>query len=188
MVIPRFEHSTLWIRVEQRNHSTMAAQRQQLRQYFLMSKCQFLKSYQGARDNKIIYKHEIDFKVTLLLNHRCGAQSIQSQTLSQCSQLTHNHVVYKQHAVYVYDLAHVEEIPIFFQIIHILKLNQEWIFVVDLNTDGFSTKLWSYKVSSYDRLDIVSPNDLKYYHKELDLYKVDRCHIVNLTSRLTKAN
>ena len=27
MVILRFEHSTLWIRVEQRNHSTMAALR-----------------------------------------------------------------------------------------------------------------------------------------------------------------
>ncbi|CAF3338490.1 unnamed protein product [Rotaria sp. Silwood2] len=148
------------------------AQRQQLRQCFLMSKCRFLKSYQEASGNKIIYMHEIDSKVKVLLNHRYGSQFIQSQTLLQCSQLIHNHVIYKQHAVYVYDLEHVEEIPVFFQIIHILKLNQEWIFVVDLlNTDGFSTKLWSYRVSSYDRLDIVSPNNIKYYHKGLDLYK-----------------
>lgn len=63
------------------------------------------------------------------------------------------------------------------------------MFVVDLlNTDGFSTKLWSYKVSSYDRFDLVSPNSLKYYHKGLDLYKVDRYHVVNMTSRITKEN
>ncbi|CAF4295728.1 unnamed protein product, partial [Rotaria sp. Silwood2] len=55
-----------------------------------------------------------------------------------------------------------------------------------LNTDGFSTKIWSHKVSSYGRLEIVSPNDLKYYHKGLDLCKVDHLHVVNLTSRLTK--
>ena len=154
-----------------------------------MSKCRFLKSYQEASGNKIIYMHEIDSKVKVLLNHRYGSQFIQSQTLFQCSQLIHNHIIYKQHAVYVYDLEDVEEIPVFFQIIHILKLYQELIFVVDLlNTDGFSTKLWSYRVSSYDRLDIVSPNNLKYYHKGLDLHKVDHFHVVNLTSGLTKAN
>lgn len=165
------------------------AHRQQLRQCFLMTKCQFLKAFQEPSGNKIIYLHEIDSKVKVLLNNRYGSQFIESQTLFQCSQLVHDHIVYKQNAVYVYDLEHVEEIPNFFQIIHILKLNQEWIFVVDfLNTEGFSTKLWSYKVSSYDRFDLVSPNNLKYYHKGLDLYKVDNCHVVNLTSRLTKEN
>ncbi|CAF1568016.1 unnamed protein product [Rotaria sordida] len=165
------------------------AQRQQLRQCFLLSNCQFLKAFEEASGNKIIHMYEIDSKIKVLLTRRYGQQFIQSQTLFQCSQLIHNHVIYKQHAVYVYDLEHVEEIPLFFQIVHILQLNQEWIVVVDLlNTDGFSTKLWSYRVSSYDRLDIVSPNNLKYYHKGLDLYKVDHFHVVNLTSRLTKAN
>jgi hypothetical protein len=166
------------------------AQRQQLRQCFLLSKCQFLKAFDEASGNKIIHIYEIDSKIKVLLTHRYGQQLFQSdQTFLQCSQLIHNHIIYKQHAVYVYDLEHVEEIPSFFQIVHILKLNQQWIFIVDfLNTDGFSTKLWSYKVSSYDRLEIISPNDLKYYHKGLDLYKVDHLDVVNLTSRLTKEN
>lgn len=89
----------------------------------------------------------------------------------------------------MYDLEHVEEIPKFFQILYILKLNEQWTFVVDfLNTDGFISKLWSYKVSSYDHLGIISPNDLKYFHKGVDLYEVNNLLIVNLSSRLTKAN
>jgi hypothetical protein len=136
----------------------------------------------------MIYLHEIDSKAKGLLNQLYGQQLIQSdETLFHCSQLIHNYISYRQYAVYVYDLEHVEEIPLFFQILHMFKLNEEWVFIVDfLNTDGFSTKLWSYKVSSYDRLELISSNDLKYYQKGLDLYEVDHLHVVNLTTRLTK--
>jgi hypothetical protein len=164
------------------------AQRQQLRQCFLLSKCQFLRIVDESRGNKMIHMHEIDSKVKLLLSQRYGHDLVQSdQTFIQCSQLIYNHIIYKQHAVYVYDVEYVEEIPLFIQILHIFKVNQQWIFIVDiLNTDGFNTKLWSYKVSSSNRLNIISPHDLIYYHKGLDIYNVDHLHVVNLTSRLTK--
>jgi hypothetical protein len=166
------------------------AKRQQLRQCFLLSKQKFLRTFDEASSGQIVHMYQMESKIQNLLNQRYGQQLIDSdQTLFQYSQLIHNHIIYKQYAVYVYDLAHVEEIPLFFQIIHILKLNHHWIFIVDfLNTEGFITKLWSYKVSSSDRLQIISPNDLKYYHKGVDLYKVDHVHVVNLTSRLTKEN
>ncbi|CAF1328031.1 unnamed protein product [Rotaria sordida] len=144
-------------------------------------------------------KSWLPFMETLAINFQCMMDSSHSrfgqqlaqfdQTLLRFSELIYNHIIYKQYAVYVYDLQHVEDIPLFFQIHYIFKYNQQWIFIVDfLNTDGFSTKLWSYKVSSCDRLGIVSPNDLKYFHKGLDLYEVDQLHLVNLTSRLTKQN
>ncbi|CAF1349052.1 unnamed protein product [Rotaria sordida] len=166
------------------------AQRQQLRQCLLLSNCQFLKTSEEARGVKQIHMHQIDFKIRTLLIQRFGQQLAQfDQTLLRFSELIYNHIIYKQYAVYVYDLQHVEDIPLFFRIHYIFKYNQQWIFIVDfLNTDGFSTKLWSYKVSSCDRLGIVSPNDLKYFHKGLDLYEVDHLHLVNLTSRLTKQN
>ena len=132
----------------------------------------------------------MESKIKNLLNQRYGQQLTDScQPLFQYSQLIHNHILYKRHAVYVYDLAHVEEIPLFFQIIHILKLDHQWLFIVNfLNTESFISKLWSYKVSSSNRLEIISPYDLKFYHKGLDLYKVNHIYVVNLTSRLTKEN
>ncbi|CAM4786483.1 unnamed protein product [Rotaria magnacalcarata] len=164
------------------------AKRQQLRQCFLLSQHKFLNAFDEASGSQVVYFYQMESKIKNLLKQRYGQQLLNSDiTLFQYSQLIHNHIIYKQHALYVYDLAHVEEIPLFFQIIHIFKLNQNWIFIVDfLNTEGFITKLWSYKVSSSDRLEIISPNDLKYYHKGIDLYKIDHAHVVNLTSRLTK--
>jgi hypothetical protein len=173
-----------------KNISKTLAKRQQLRQCFLLSKQKFLRTFDEGSSGQMVHMYQMESKTKILLNQRYGQQLLDSgQTLFQYSQLIHNHIIYKQHAVYVYDLAYVEEIPLFFQIIHILKLNDHWIFIVDLlNTEGFITKLWSYKVSSSDRLQIVSPNDLKYYHKGLDMYKVDHIHVVNLISRLTKEN
>ncbi|CAF1300594.1 unnamed protein product [Rotaria magnacalcarata] len=166
------------------------AQRQQLRQCFFLSKPYFLRTFKEASGTKQTRMHEIDSKVKILLAQRYGQQFVQSdQSLLRCSKLIHNHIICKQYAVYVYDLEHVEEIPLFFQILYIFKFNQQWMFIVEfLNTDGFSTKLWSYKLSSYGRLGIVLPNDLKYFHKGLDLYEIDNLHVVNLTSRLTKKN
>lgn len=166
------------------------AQQQQLRQCLLLSNSCSLKTFEHASSIKPINMNALESQVKALFMQKYG-QSINElgQTLLQCSQLTYNHIIYKQNAVYVYDLEHVEEIPKFFQILYILKLNEQWTFVVDfLNTDGFISKLWSYKVSSYDHLGIISPNDLKYFHKGVDLYEVNNLLIVNLSSRLTKAN
>ena len=134
--------------------------------------------------------NQIELKIKKLLNQRYGQQLTDSnQALMQYSQLIYNHIIYKQNALYVYDLAHDEEIPLFFQIIYILKLNHQWSFTCNfLNTEGFISKLWSYKVSSSGRLKIISPFDVKFYHKGLDLYEVNHIHVVNLTSRLTKEN
>ncbi|CAF4049719.1 unnamed protein product [Adineta steineri] len=88
------------------------AQRQQLRQCFSLSKCQFLKIVNESRGNKIIHMHEIDSKVKLLLNQRYGLDFVQSdQTFIQCCQLIYNHIIYKQHAVYVYDVEYALSTP-----------------------------------------------------------------------------
>ncbi|CAF3332365.1 unnamed protein product [Rotaria sp. Silwood2] len=164
------------------------AQRQQLRQCLLLSKSYFLKEREEVSGAKQTRMYEIDSKVKIFLAQQYGQQLVQSdQSLLRCSQLIYNHIIDKQYAVYVYDLEHVKEIPFFFQILYIFKVKQQWIFIVDfLNTDGFSTKLWSYKVSSHGRLGIVLPNDLKYFHKGLHIYEIDYLRVVNLTSRLTK--
>ncbi|CAF2027444.1 unnamed protein product [Rotaria magnacalcarata] len=166
------------------------AQRQQLRQCLLLSQDHFLKRYEQASGVKRIKMNEIESKIKSLFIKKFE-QSINQfdESLLQCSQLIQNHIIYKQNAVYVYDLEHAEEIPKFIQLVYILKLNEQWIFIVNfLNTDGFVSKLWSYQVSSHDCFGIILPNDLKYFHKGLDLYQVNNLHFVNLSSRLTKAN
>jgi hypothetical protein len=166
------------------------AQRQQLRHCFLLSESQFLKTFDEASGIRKIEMYHISSTIKDFLTQQFGKQFIQSDQLThQCSQLIHNHITYKQFAIYVYDLEYVEEIPLFLQILYIFKSHQQWLFVVVLlYTDGFNTNLWSYKVRSSNRLKIVTPNDLKYYHKGLDLYKIDGFCVVNLTSRLTKEN
>ncbi|CAF1267560.1 unnamed protein product [Didymodactylos carnosus] len=151
-----------------KNMPKTLAQRHQLRNCLFLWNTQSLKEYAELRGIKLIQLHRLSQTVQNALIEKYGRQQIEQMSqLQECSSFTHKHILYKQAAVYVHNLLHVEEIPIFFQIIHILKIHNQWIFLIDqFLTERYDKHLCSYKLTSNDLFTIVSPQNLTYYHKE----------------------
>ena len=104
----------------------------------------------------------------------------------QCRKLINGGIEYCQSAVYIIDLKPSHEQPIFAQIIFILKTNEKWWLLVDiLDTEIYSEKLCAWKIQSIGRYSIIDPNEMKYFHKGLDIYVVNDQSYVSFTSRLT---
>ncbi|CAF0953336.1 unnamed protein product [Didymodactylos carnosus] len=157
-----------------KNMPKTLAQRHQLRHCLLLSQCQFLKSYNHVSGVKKIEIHQLSQAVKTLLGEKYGLQlQLSVEQMQQCSKLNYNHLLYQQATIYVHNLLHVEETPVFFQIVHILKINQQWTLVVDqLITIGYDENLCCYELKSDNLFTTVLPQELKYYHKGLDLYEI----------------
>lgn len=99
----------------------------------------------------------------------------------------HDHNI-KQKSVFVYDLVHTEEIPVFCQIHHLLKINEKWFVVAEkLHTNTFNEKLWSYEVEYTGTLvKIDVEHYLKLFPHCLDIYILEELYYINMLTRLTK--
>ncbi|CAF0944648.1 unnamed protein product [Didymodactylos carnosus] len=155
-----------------KNPPKMLATRYQLKQCLLLSKCNFLKNHEVGSGLKIINIQELNSVVRRILLNASGIDLLEKELL-QCTSLYYDHVWYKQAAAYVYQLAHVEEIPLFFQIAYIIKIQKKWMLIVDqLVTKQYDNSLCCWQLESHDSLELISPTDLEYYHKGLDIYEV----------------
>ncbi|CAF4483280.1 unnamed protein product, partial [Didymodactylos carnosus] len=166
-----------------KNMPKTLAQRHQLRHCLLLSHCQFLKSYNHVSGVKKIEIHQLSQAVKTLLGGKYGLQlQLSVEQMQQCSKLNYNHLLYQLATIYVHNLLHVEETPAFFQIVHILKINQQWTLVVDqLITIGYDENLCYYELKSDNLFTTVLPQELKYYHKGLDLYEISGRFFLSLS-------
>ena len=94
----------------------------------------------------------------------------------------------KKKSVFVYDLVHTEEIPVFCQIHHLLKINEKWFAIAEkLHTNTFSEKLWAYDVEYTGTLiKIDVEHCLKLNPHCLDIYIVEESYYINMLTHLTK--
>jgi hypothetical protein len=103
-----------------------------------------------------------------------------------CHRLVCDTIEYCRSAVYVVDLIHFNEQPVFAQIVFIIKVNEKWWLLVDLlNTIAYNEDLFAWEIKSIDRYSIINPCQLKYYYKGLDIYQVNNSSFVSFTARLT---
>ena len=88
----------------------------------------------------------------------------------------------------VRDLAHIEEIPIFCQIHHLLNIKEKWVAIAEeLNTISFNDKLWSYEVEFTGTLTSIDINHcFDILPHCLDCYVVGQTHYINVLARLTR--
>ena len=108
------------------------------------------------------------------------------ENFKQCNRLVHGSIEYCRSAVYIIDLALSDEIPLFAQVVFILKLTEKWWLLADvLNTISYNEDLFAWEVESADRYLMLDPSQLRYYHKGMDIYQVNRCSFVSYTGRLT---
>ncbi|CAF4086295.1 unnamed protein product, partial [Adineta steineri] len=75
-----------------------------------------------------------------------------------CHRLVYDTIEYCRSAVYVIDLLHLNEQPIFAQVVFILKINQKWWLLMDLlNTIAYNKDLFAWEIKSIDHYSIIDP-------------------------------
>ncbi|CAF1390626.1 unnamed protein product [Didymodactylos carnosus] len=171
-----------------KNISKTLSTRNQYKHCLLLSKCKFLKLYNETSCVKQTKLSNCDGDVKQLLYEKFDIECLSSsRRILECQVLIHNHVAYKQNSVMVYDVIHEEDTPLFLRIHHIFKINTNWVLIIEyLTTELFDCHLSAYELTATGILKAISPNDIEYYHKPLDIYLVNGVSFVSLSSRVTK--
>ncbi|CAF1058741.1 unnamed protein product [Adineta steineri] len=76
-----------------------------------------------------------------------------------CHRLIYDTIEYCRSAVYVIDLLHFNEQPIFAQVVFIIKIDQKWWLLMDLlNTIAYNEDLFAWEIKSIDHYSIIDPS------------------------------
>ncbi|CAF4094505.1 unnamed protein product [Rotaria magnacalcarata] len=102
-------------------------------------------------------------------------------------RLKFDNIMFIKGSVFVNKLTEEEEIPSFLHVIFILKIDNDWLLIVEqLQTVAFNESLWSYELEHTHLLSIKQPNQLIHVlPKGLDIYELNEKSFVNIFSRLT---
>lgn len=168
-----------------KNVAQTLATRYQLKQSLFMSKPILYSNENMARGLKGVKESHLNQKVKALINHHFGDINIE-EDLFECSTLCHDHVEYHQSCVHVIALEGAEERPLFAQIVRIVRVQTSWMLLVDhVRTKCYHDDLCAWEIETLDDFALVDPRRLKYFHKGLDVYEINRSSYVCIGSRLT---
>ena len=107
--------------------------------------------------------------------------------LVECKKLLCRNIEYVLSAIYIIEMADIDDQPLFGQICYIVKRNEKWWLIVELlETIGFDDNLFAWQLKTTDRFSILDPYQVRYYHKGLDCYRVNHFTYVSFTSRPTR--
>jgi hypothetical protein len=122
-----------------------------------------------------------------LLCNTVGILDSTETKITEYQRLKFNHITFIKGSVFVDNLIHEEEIPSFFHLMLILKIDGVWLLIVEqLQTIAFNDSLWSYELERTHLLSIKRPNELiSILPSGLDIYEVNKRSFVNILSRLT---
>ncbi|CAF3951307.1 unnamed protein product [Rotaria sp. Silwood1] len=156
-----------------------------------LRKC-LLNKLESSRFSASITVHS--FKSTEFFKFSIPIQRLLHKDVSQTDSIYESLSIYyhdiniKQRSVFVHDLVHTEEIPIFCQIHHLLKIKDKWFAVAEkLHTNSFNENLWAYEVEYTGKLvKIEIEHCLDLFAHCLDIYAVQQTYYINILTRLTK--
>lgn len=168
-----------------KNVAQTLATRYQLKQSLFMSKPILYGNEDMARGLKRVKEFHFNQKVKSLINLHFGAINVEKD-LFECSTLCHDHVEYHQSCVYVIALEGAEERPLFAQIVRIVRVQTNWMLIVDqLRTKCYNDDLCAWEIETLEDFALIDPRQLTYFHKGLDVYEINRSSYVCIGSRLT---
>jgi hypothetical protein len=187
----RFENRHAYfkqIAVRANNYKNVArtlSTRHQLKQQLLFSKPIFVNNVDVISGLKMVKEFHLDNRVKAILNAHFGPMNF-AKDLFECSTLWHDQIEYHQSSVYVAELQGIEERPIFAQVVRIVRAQCKWLLLVDrLITKSYHDDLCAWEIESIEDFSLVDPHEMKYFHKGLDVYEINRSSFVSLMKRLT---
>jgi hypothetical protein len=112
----------------------------------------------------------------------------QTDTIYETLSIYYHHLNLKQKTLFVHDLVHTEEVPIFSQIHHLLKIKEKWFAIAEkLHTNSFNEKLWAYEVEYTGELVKINVECcFDFLSHCLDIYSIEQTHYINILTLLTK--
>lgn len=168
-----------------KNVAQSLATRYQLKQCFRLSKAKLYGNEQRAIGLKQLREFQLTDQAKRILSVHSRSFDV-NESLHECKTLWHNQIEYHQSCVYVIGLDEIDERPLFAQIIRIVRIQKEWLLLMDrLQTVCYNDHLCAWKIETNEDLSLIDPQRLKYLHKGLDVYHVDQSSYVSLVSRLT---
>lgn len=161
------------------------SKRHQLRQCLLSSSNFFFySSFVTAASSKPIELSKFSIPIRrLLMNH-----VKETDVILESTSIYYQHINIRPKAVIIHHLAHTEEVPVFYQVHHILNIKEKCFVIAEqLHTISFNDKLWCYEI---EFSGILVKMDVKQCFDVLtdcfDIYTVDEGHYINILTRLTK--
>ena len=168
-----------------KNVARTSAARYQLKQCIISSKSKLYNSGQRALSVQEFKEFQITDRVKQILNVHLG-RYYSGNKIFECKSLWFNHVQYHQSCIYVVGLDKIDERPYFAQVIRIIRAQDEWLLLMDrLKTVSYNDLLCAWNVETNEDFFIIEPQQLKYYHKGLDIYLIDGISYVSPISKLT---
>lgn len=134
------------------------------------------------------------FKSTDISKFSLPIQRLLKKDISETEEICESSSVYyydlniKQKSVFVHDVVHTEEIPVFCQIHHLLRIKEKWFAIAEqLHTNSFNEHLWAYEVEytgTLVKIDVEHCLDI--FSGCLDIYEIEETYYINMLTRLTK--
>lgn len=168
-----------------KNVAQSLATRYQLKQCIISTKSKLYNSEQRVVGVKKLKEFQITDRAKDIFKGYFGLYYIENK-IFECKLLWSNHVEYHQSCIYVVGLDEIDERPYFAQVIRIVHAQKGWLLLMDrLKTVSYSDLLCAWKIETNEDLFLIEPQQLKYYHKGLDIYHVNGFSYVSLISKLT---
>ena len=127
-------------------------------------------------------------KFALPIQHLLNKDVNENDTICESLSIYYHDINIRQKSVFVHELVHTEEIPVFCEIHYLLKINNKWFAVAEkLHTISFNEKLWAYEIEytgTLIKIDIEHCLDI--FPQCLDIYEIEQTYYINILTRLTK--
>ncbi|CAF3060653.1 unnamed protein product [Rotaria sp. Silwood2] len=106
----------------------------------------------------------------------------ESEKICESSSVYYHDLNIKQKSVFVHDLLHTEEIPVFCQIHHLLRIKEKWFAIAEqLHTNSFNEHLCAYEVEYTGTLvEIDVEHCLDIFSDCLDIYEIEETYYINM--------
>jgi hypothetical protein len=118
-----------------------------------------------------LFKSTEFFKFALPIQRLLKRDVSETDTICESLFIYYHDLHIRQKSVFVHDLVHTEEIPIFCQIHHLLKLNEKWFAIAEkLHTNSFNEKLWAYEVEYTGALVKIGSKKVSSKMRELQIW------------------
>lgn len=165
-----------------KNVAYSLVKRHQMRLCWKLTASNSVESQPCAQNCSSIPFHELTKSVRWSLLHHCHLQDSdisEDETVLSCCMMKMNGVQYSKQDLFILELLHVEEIPVFFEVLKILCFHSKWLLCGDIyHSIAFDKLLHAFVVEKNSLLLlllVMKKTTIHWVSKPLGIENVSHC-------------